>query len=159
MLKRKGFNKPIDKRKLFKSNANMIFEDDFAPAHTTNVNEDFKQKNFPNHTPVLHRFRGKHPVYFGAKFDDFWWIERLWAIMGTEVYREPRVWTVKKLMRRVREPSKNIDQRTLIKLEHQSPAKMNEIYRFERKANPTFIRSKEGQICMQMQRVFELNEN
>ena len=71
-----------------------------------------------------------------AKWDDFWWIERLWAIMGTEVYREPRVWTVKKLMRRVREASKNIDQRTLIKLVHQSPAKMNEIYRLKGKRIP-----------------------
>ena len=34
-----------------------------------------------------------------AKWDDLWWIERLWAIMRTESYRKPRVWTVKKLMR------------------------------------------------------------
>ena len=86
--------------------------------------------------PVLHRFRGKHPLYFGAKWDDFWWIERLWAIMGVEVYREPRVWTVKKLMRRVRETSKNIEERSLIKLVHQSPAKMNEIHRLKGKQIP-----------------------
>ena len=68
VLKRKGFDKPIDERKLFDSNARMIFEDDFAPCHKTNANQIFKEENFPAFTPVLHRFRGVDPLYFGPKF-------------------------------------------------------------------------------------------
>ena len=59
--------------------------------------------------------------------------EALWKAQKTQ---KTWVWTVKKLMRGVREASKNIDQRTLIKLVHQSPAKMNEIYRLKGKRIP-----------------------
>ena len=90
VLQRKGFDLAIHKRKLFDSNARMIFEDDFAPPHITNENQKFKEKHFPRFTPVLHRFKGKHELYFGAKWDDFWWVERYWAILSHQVYREPR---------------------------------------------------------------------
>ena len=80
-------------------------------------------------TPVLHRYRGKHPLYFGAKWDDFWWVERFWAILCNEVYREPRPKTIKKVMRRVREASLNVSEKTLIRLVHQSPARMHEIFK------------------------------
>ena len=39
VLQRKGYNKPIHKRKLFKSNARMIFEQDFVTPHSTNANQ------------------------------------------------------------------------------------------------------------------------
>ena len=73
--------------------------------------------------------RGKHPLYFGAKWDDFWWVERFWAILCKDVYREPRPKTIKKVMRRVRETSLNVSEKTLIKLVHQSPARMHEIFK------------------------------
>ena len=41
-----------------------------------------------------------------VKWDDLWWIERLWAIMRTEIYRKPRVWTMKKLMRGSGKPTR-----------------------------------------------------
>ena len=118
VLKRKGFDKPIHKRKFFDSNARMMFEDDFAPPHKTNANQKFKEENFNRFTSVLHRYRGKHPLYFGAKWDDFWWVERFWAILCNEVYREPRPKTIK-----------TVSEKTLIKLVHQSPAQMHEIFK------------------------------
>ena len=129
VLKRKGFEKSIHKRKLFNSNARMIFEDDFAPPHKTNINQKFKEEHFPRFTPVLHRYKGKDELYFGAKWDDFWWVERLWAILSKDVYREPRPKTIKKVMRRVREASLNITEKTLTRLVHQSPARMHEIFK------------------------------
>ena len=95
----------------------------------TNANQKFKEENFNRFTSVLHRYRGKHPLYFGAKWDDFWWVERFWAILCNEVYREPRPKTIKKVMRRVREASVNVSEKTLIKLVHQSPARMHEIFK------------------------------
>ena len=60
----------------------MIFEQDFAQPHSTNANEEFMEKNFPHHTPTLWRFQGKHELFFGPKWDDFWYVERDWAIIS-----------------------------------------------------------------------------
>ena len=114
--KRKGSKLPINKRKLFKSNARMVFEQDFASPHSTNVNNDFMEKNFPNHTPTLHRLRHIHPFWFPPKMDDFWPIERLWAIMAQRVFRSPRPQSIAAVMRRVREECRSFDEKTLTNL-------------------------------------------
>ena len=133
VFKRKGTTGPIHKRKLVPSNARAIFEEDFAKPHSSNANQAYMEEHFPNHTPTLHRYRGKHKYWFPPKLDDFWDIERVWAIMSEDVYREPRPTTIKAVMRRVREASLNLKPETLIKFRHQFPAKMNEIYRLKGK--------------------------
>ena len=107
----------------------MIFEQDFAQPHSTNKNQEFMEVNFPAHTPTLWRYQDIHELFFGAKWDDFWSIERLWAILSQEVYRNPRPKHIEGVMRRLRESVRNTDAKTLTKLIHELPAKMNEIFR------------------------------
>ena len=116
--------------------ARMVFEQDFASPHSTNENNDFMEQNFPNHTPTLHRLRHTHPFWFPPKMDDFWPIERVWAIMAQRVFRSPRPKTIAAVMRRVREECRSFDEKTLTKLIHELPAKMNEIRRLKGKKIP-----------------------
>ena len=86
------------------------------------------EKHFPAHTPTLWRYEGKDPLFFGPKWNDFWSIERLWAIYSQRVYRNPRTTHISGVMRRLREEVRNTDPATLTKLVHTPPAKMNEVY-------------------------------
>ena len=92
-------------------------------------------KFFPRHTPTLHRLR-ELLLFFAPKMDDFWPIERLWAIIAAQVYREPRPAHIDGVMRRVREEFQNLKPETLTKLMHALPAKMKEIYRLKGKKIP-----------------------
>ena len=135
--RKKSKGLPIHKRKLFKRNQDMIFEQDFAQPHCTNANQDFMELHFPAHTPTLWRYQDKHELFFGAKWDDFWSIERLWAIYSQEVYRNPRPTHIDGVMRRLRETVRTTNPDTLTKLIHELPAKMNEIYRLKGKKIPS----------------------
>ena len=115
----------------------MIFEQDFAQAHSTNTNQTFMEQNFPAHTPTLWRYQETDELFFGAKWDDFFSIERLWAIYSQEVYRNPRPSHIDAVMRRLREAVRNTDPNTLIKLIHELPAKMNEIHRLKGQKIPS----------------------
>ena len=77
VLQRKGFDKPIQERKLFKSNARMIFEQDHARPHSTLKCHAFMEKNFPAFTPTIGS-KKEDDLYFPSKMDDIWPIERLW---------------------------------------------------------------------------------
>ncbi len=127
----------IHKRKLFKRNQDMIFEQDFAQPHCTNVNQTFMEENFAAHTSTLWRYQDEHELFFRAKWDDFWSIERLWGIYSQEVYRNPRPTHIDGVMRRLREAVRSTDPKTLTKLIHELPAKMHEIYRLKGKKNPS----------------------
>ena len=91
------------------------------------------QKHFPKHTPTLWQYQGKHELFFGAKWDDFWYIERMWAIYSQQVYRNPRPTHIDAVMRRLRDEVRNTDPNTLIRLCHKLPAKMNEVFRLKGK--------------------------
>ena len=127
---------PIHKRKMFTKNSDMIFEQDFAQPHSTNANQQFMEEHFPAHTPTLWRYEDTDPLFFGPKWDDFWSIERLWAILSQRVYRNPRPTHISGFMRRLREEVRNTDPKTLTRLVHELPAKMNEIYRLKGKKIP-----------------------
>ena len=71
--------------------------------------------------------------FFGAKWDDFWYIERMWAIYSQQVYRNPRPTHIDAVMRRLRDEVRNTDPNTLIRLCHELPAKMNEVFRLKGK--------------------------
>ena len=131
MQRKKSNGVAIHKRKMFQKNGDMIFEQDFAQPHCTNANQEFMEKNFPAHTPTLWRYEDVDPLFFGPKWDDFWSIERLWAIHSQRVYRNPRPTHIDGVMRRLREEVRNTDPKTLTKLVHELPAKMNEIYRLK----------------------------
>ena len=131
MQRKKSNGVAIHKRKMFQKNGDMIFEQDFAQPHCTNANQEFMEKNFPAHTPTLWRYEDVDPLFFGPKWDDFWCIERLWAIHSQRVYRNPRPTHIDGVMRRLREEVRNTDPKTLTKLVHELPAKMNEIYRLK----------------------------
>ena len=131
MQRKKSSGVAIHKRKMFQKNGDMIFEQDFAQPHCTNANQEFMEKNFPAHTPTLWRYEDVDPLFFGPKWDDFWCIERLWAIHSQRVYRNPRPTHIDGVMRRLREEVRNTDPKTLTKLVHELPAKMNEIYRLK----------------------------
>ena len=67
-----------------------------------------------------------------------WLLEhwRLWAILSQRVYRNPRPTHISGVMRRLREEVRNTDPKTLTRLVHELPAKMNEIYRLKGKKIP-----------------------
>ena len=94
-----------------------------------------KRRTKRKRTP-LKKIRHIHPFWFPPKMDDFWPIERLWAIMAQRVFRSPRPKTIAAVMRRVREECRSFDQKTLTKLIHELPAKMNEIRRLKGKKIP-----------------------
>ena len=97
--------------------------------HCANANQEFMEQNFPFHTPILWRYQDTDPSFFGAKWDDFWSIERLGWIQSQRVYRNPR--HINGVIRRLREEVRNTNPKTLIKLVHELPAKMYEIYRLK----------------------------
>ena len=74
--------------------------------------QEFMEKHFPKHTPTLWRYQGKHELFFGAKWDDFWYIERMWAIYSQRVYRNPRPTHIDAVMRRLRDEVRNTDPNT-----------------------------------------------
>ena len=122
----------------------MIFEQDFAQPHSTHANQEFIDEHFPAHTPTLWRYEGEHELFFGPKWDDFWSIERLWGIMSRRVYRNPRPTHISSVMSRLREEVRNTDSKALIKLVHELPAKMNEIYRQKGAKIPSNFDSKKS---------------
>ena len=91
------------------------------------------ENHFPAHTPTLWRYEDNDPLFFGPKWDDFWPIERLWAIQSQRVYRNPRPTHISGVMRRLREEVRNTDPKTLPRLVHVLPATMDEICRVEEK--------------------------
>ena len=106
------------------------------------------KKHFPNHTPTLHRLRYKAKYWMAPKEDDIWYIERLWAIVSANVYRKPKPTHIKQVMRRVRETSLKITERTLTRLAHQMPAKLQEVYRLKgKKLPPSFDPTKSEWAC------------
>ena len=148
VLRRKKKSSNITKTKLFVRNPEMIFEQDFARPHSTNANQRYMEENFPNHTPTLHRYRDTHPYFFPPKMDDFWPIERLWAILAQKVFRHPRPEHIDAVMRRIREAVRETKPETLTKLVHAMPAKMNEIYRLKgKKIGSSFDPSKSPFAC------------
>ena len=147
--RKKSAGLPIHKRKLFKSNQDMIFEQDFAQPHSTNANQEFMETHFPSHTPTLWRYQGKHELFFGPKWDDFWYIERKWAIYSQRVYRNPRPKHIEGVMRRLRDEVRQTNPNTLIRLCHELPAKMNEIYHQKGKKIPTNFDPKKSPFACQ----------
>ena len=103
------------------------------------------EQNFPAQTPTLHRFREKHPWYFPPKMDDFWVIERLWAILAAKVYRNPRPTHVDALMRRVRDAVRETKPETLTKLVHEMPARMNKIFEMKVRKIPAGWKARNSQ--------------
>ena len=95
------------------------------------------EKHFPQHTPTLWRYQGTHELFFGAKWDDFWFIERMWAIYSQRVYRNPRPTHIDAVMRRLRDEVRNTDPNMLVKLFHDLPAKMNEVFCLKGKKIPS----------------------
>ena len=110
---------------------------------------DFMEEHVPAHTPTLWRYQGKHDLFFGAKWDDFWSIERLWAIYSQRVYRNPRPKCIGAVMRRLRTEVRNTDPKTLTRLVHNLPAKMNEIYRQKGKKIPSNFDPRKSQFACQ----------
>ena len=80
------------------------------------------------HTPMFWRYEGEH-VFFGPKWNDVWSIEQLSGSMPQRVYRNLRPTHISGVMRQLWEEVRNTDSKTLTKLVHELPAKMNEIYR------------------------------
>ena len=72
----------------------------------------------------------------GMLRNDFWPIERLCASLAHKVYRNPRPTNIQLVMRRLRTAVNDVNQRTLVRLVHDLPAKMNEIYRMKGKKIP-----------------------
>ena len=83
--------------------------------------------------------------------DDFWPIERLWAILAADVFRHPRPTHINLVMRRVREAVNNVKSSTLTKLVHALPAKMNEIHRQKGKKIPNNFDPNKSEFACQCQ--------
>ena len=109
-FKEKTKRELIHKRKMFKRNKDMIFEQDFAQPHSTNGNQEFMKEHFPAHTHALEIRRGARAVFW-PEVGCFWSIERLWGIMSQRVYRNPRPTHISSVMRRLREEVRNTDSK------------------------------------------------
>ena len=104
-------------------------------------------KNFPAYTPTLWRMKD-HEFFFGAKWDDFWPIEELWAVLSHSVYRNPRPKSIGAVMRRVAKAVRETDPNLLTIMIHQMPAKINEIYSLKgKRIPPNFEPSKSAFAC------------
>ena len=128
-LERTATEGPIDCVKLVENNEDLIFEQDYATSHGTKKNHQFMVDHFPDFTPTLYSKQEGFENVFGSKFDDFWWIERIWAILAKDVYRNPAPKTINAVIKRLRKAVKNFDQKTLVKLVHQSHARMMQIWK------------------------------
>ena len=80
---------------------------EFAQPHSTNANQEFMEKNFPKHTPTLWRYID-HELFLVQCGDHA-------------------------VMRQLRDEVRYTDSDTLVRLCHDLPAKMNEIYRLKGK--------------------------
>lgn len=105
----------VNEIKLFEKKNEFIFEQDHAKSHDSNISQDWCTKN-------LKYFLNKNDT--PAKMDDYWPIERLWAIMTSKVYKEPRPDTIPLLKRRINKCWAEISQHTLVKLVHQMPLRL-----------------------------------
>ena len=100
--------------------------------------------SYPNALAIW-RYRS---VVFRTKMG--WLLEhwRLWAILSQRVYRNPRTTYISGVMRRLREEVRNTDPKTLTRLVHELPAKMNEIYRLKgKKISGNFAPRKSPHAC------------
>lgn len=104
--------------KMFENPKKFIFEQDHASSHDSNVAQEWCSNNLPE-------FLDKNAT--PAKLDDVWPIERLWAILTANVYKDPYPKTILALKRRLRKCWSEISQSTLLKLVHQIPLRLNEI--------------------------------
>lgn len=103
---------------LFHDPSNFVFEQDHASSHDAHQTQnwlDEKGVNFiaSENTP--------------AKLDDLWPIERVWAIMTQQVYADPKPETIQELDKRVKNCWKNFSRKTLKKLIHQIPFRIQTI--------------------------------
>ena len=64
-------------------------------------------------------------------------VKRLWAISSQRFYRNPRPTNIAAVMRRLRDEVRNTNPDTLVRLCHELPAKMNEIYRLKGRKIPS----------------------
>lgn len=108
----------VDEIKMFPNPKEFIFQQDHASSHDSNLSQEWCQAN-------LNNFLNKEST--PSKLDDFWPIERLWAILTSRVYREPRPKTILSLKKRIKKCWKEIEQSTLTKLVHQLPLRLLEI--------------------------------
>ena len=52
LQRKKSIGVPIHQRKMLKKNKDMIFKQDLAQPHSTNINQEFMETHFPAHTPI-----------------------------------------------------------------------------------------------------------
>ena len=64
-------------------------------------------------------------------------VERDWAMWSQRVYRNPRPTNIAAVIRRLRDEVRNHDPKTLMRLCHELPAKMNEVHRLKGKKIPS----------------------
>ena len=127
----------INERKLFKKNSDMIFEQDFAQPHSTKANQEFMEESSPAHTPTLWRYQDEYDLFFGAKWGDFWSIERLWGYILKECIE---IHGLRTLMASCGGSEKKLGTRTQrhwFGLFTSFQAKMNEIFRQKGKRIPS----------------------
>jgi len=105
----------VDEIKLFHDNNSFIFEQDHASSHDSKLAQDWCSNN-------LKSFLNKNET--PSKMDDYWPIERLWGILVSKVYKEPRPATIQLLKRRLNKCWSEISQHTLTKLVHQMPLRL-----------------------------------
>ena len=103
---------------MFPNPKSFIFEQDHATCHDSNLAQIWCSQNLP-------AFWGKKDT--PAKLDDFWPIERLWAILTAKVYQDPRPNDILTLKKRLKKCWSEIQQDTLLKLVHQLPLRLKQI--------------------------------
>lgn len=128
-------NRRIDQKLLFEHEHEVIFEQDFASVHWTPEVLDYLDSKGIEYIP-------RDTV---CKLDDFWGIERVWAIMTPIVYRGDPPKTAMELERRVREAWKSIKPGTLKAIVHEMPCRIKKI--IELKGDKIKQRLKEKEKC------------
>ena len=74
-------------------------------------------------------------------------ISGMWAIYSQRVYRNPIPTHIDAVMRRLRDEVRNTDPNTLIRLCHELPAKMNEVFRLKGKKIPSNFDPRKSQFA------------
>ena len=123
----------------------MIFEDDWAHAHTAKESIAFKEQNFPNFFRTRLVDQENH-FFAPSKMDDLWPIERIWRHLVNIVFSKwPLPGTVAEWKSRIQDAWDSVSTELCIRLIHEIPARLHEISRNQgKKIHPTW-RSKNSE--------------
>ncbi len=115
---------------------NVIFKHDHARPHKSNIADKWLENHFGHNRFLIIKKHRELKFYAPAKMADVWWIERAWAAMIPKVYKEPLPRTIKRFRLRIQHVWRELDQKRIIRMIHETPARLDWISRNSGKVIP-----------------------